>query len=169
LLTLCPPVGEDGGRISSSEIRNLLREGDTLRAASYLTKPYSIGGTVSHGENRGKSLGFPTANLVSTPDKLLPKSGVYVTRAVLGARSFLSVTNVGVRPTFQSPHSSPQSISLEVHIMDFAESLYGEKLQIDFFERLRDEKRFSSVDELRTQISYDIQQARNFESLRVKA
>jgi riboflavin kinase/FMN adenylyltransferase len=132
-------------------------------AAEMLGRPYSLHGLVVKGDERGRQIGFPTANVHFPEEKVIPANGVYVTRAIWQKEVFQSITNIGVRPTFGVQNST----KLEVHLLDFDAKLrlYGELLQVDFFEKVRDEKKFDSVDQLKTQIAADIQQARASTSL----
>jgi len=145
----------EGNVVSSSRIRSLLGWGRVCEAATYLGRPYMIDGTVIRGAGRGaKILGTPTAN-ISTPNELVPKSGVYAVRVGLGARALDGVANIGTNPTFGN--SEP---SYEVHIFDFSRDIRGERLKIFFIERLRDEVRFPDADALHAQIEADIARAR---------
>lgn len=137
-------VQVEGAAVSSTRIRRALREGDVLAAATALGRPYSIRGTVVHGDGRGRSLGFPTANIhVGDPDKLLPLEGIYAVRAMLREGSADGVLHLGPRPTFRG---APPTI--ELHLFDFDRSIYGEEVRVDFCERLREIRAFDSVDEL---------------------
>lgn len=145
----------EGNVVSSSRIRSLLGWGRVCEAAAYLGRPYMIDGTVIKGAGRGaKILDTPTAN-ISTPNELVPKSGVYAVRVGLGNRFLDGVANVGTNPTFGNMEPS-----YEVHIFDFSEDIRGERLKIYFVERLRDEIRFPDTDALHEQIVADIGKAR---------
>lgn len=150
-----------GTKVSSSAIRKLVAEGNVTEAARLLGRHYSINGLVQPGDGRGHQLGFPTANLHCSAEKQLPKNGVYVTQAIWQKQSFRSVCNVGVRPTFQTT-GAPASRSVEVHVLDFNSRLYDEFIELQFCERIRDEKKFESVDALKKQIAADVETARNF-------
>lgn len=148
----------DGGQIvSSSLIRQLLRQGEVVEAGSLLGRPYRLAGEVVHGDKRGRTIDIPTANLSIWPERLIPGIGVYACRAHLAGVAYGAVTNVGVRPTFKhddAPH-------VETHLLDFDQGeVYGQEIQLEFLARLRNEKRFSSVQELITQIHADIAKAR---------
>ena len=149
-----PPLLVDGVVVSSSEIRTVLREGDVGRAARYLGRPYSIAGTVTRGDGRGRTLGFPTANLEPERPLLLPR-GVYACRAEVDGRPHQAVVNVGVRPTF-----GDNALAIEAHLMDVAADLYGRFLRLHFMARLRGERKFAGIDELRAQIARDVETAR---------
>lgn len=149
-----PPLLVDGVAVSSSEIRAALKVGDVARAARFLGRPYSIAGTVTRGAGRGRTLGFPTANL--EPERpLLTPTGVYACRAELDGRLHPAVVNVGVRPTF-----GDQAMAIEAYLLDFAGDLYDRPLRLQFVARLRGEQKFPSVDELRAQIGRDAAAAR---------
>jgi riboflavin kinase/FMN adenylyltransferase len=151
-LEIKEPFEINGVKVSSSTIRELILRGDTHQAAQLLGRPYSMSGQVSHGAERGKPLGFPTANLHYPTEKVLPKNGVYATRVIWQKQSFPSITNIGVRPTF----GSETQVTVEVHLIDFNARLYDEFLQLEFFERIRDEVKFDSPEALRKQIEKDI-------------
>lgn len=154
-LEAVPPVMHDGERISSSRIRQAIREGNLEAAAQMLGRPYVVCGKVVEGKQLGRTIGFPTANL-ATGDAQLPLDGVWAVRATLpDGRTLDGVANLGVRPTVQGLERS-----LEVHLFDFAENLYGLELEIQFHKHLRGEIKFPSLDALRSQIQEDSQLAR---------
>lgn len=140
------------GRISSSRIREQLRAGQMDEAAQLLGRPYSIEGIVVHGDGRGRSLGFPTANVEYWPGKIIPAFGVYVTWTWLEGRRLPSVTSVGIRPTFDNPPSTPR---VEAFIIDFDKDIYDHVVEVEFLQFLRPELRFSSVDSLIDQMVQD--------------
>jgi riboflavin kinase/FMN adenylyltransferase len=142
--------------VSSTQIRGVLREGQVRRAATLLGRPYRIEGEVVAGLGRGRVLGFPTANLAVPPDRLLPGSGVYAVHVHHAGRIWAGMMNIGHRPTFE-----PGRLSVEVHMIDFEGDLYGERLDVDFVERLRTEQRFASIDALRSQLELDRQVTRS--------
>lgn len=166
------PLTEHGEiRISSTRVRSLVSEGNVEEAARLLGHPLTFRGTVVHGDERGRLLGFPTANLRPDPHRLLPANGVYAVRVYLtegtmresGEKSDTSstpivyngVVNVGVRPTFQGTERL-----VEVHLLDTTLDLYGKELVVDFIAHLRSEQRFPNIEALKTQIATDVQQAR---------
>jgi riboflavin kinase / FMN adenylyltransferase len=150
-----PPLLVDGVIVSSSEIRAVLREGDVGRAARYLGRPYSIAGVVTRGAGRGRTLGFPTANLDPERPLLLP-IGVYACRAEIDGEQHRAVVNVGVRPTF-----GDNALAIEAYLMDVRADLYDRPLRLHFVAHLRGEQKFGSVDELRAQIARDVEAARD--------
>lgn len=141
--------------VSSTRIRRLLGEGRVDEAGALLGHQYFLDGVVVEGAKRGRTLGFPTAN-VTTANELLPPNGVYATTATLGGVVRGAVTNIGSRPTVETSGQ----VSIETHIFDFDQSLYGETLRIGFVQRLRDERRFESLDALQAQIAADCERAR---------
>ena len=148
------PLEVDGVPVSSSEIRAALGRGDLERAARLLGRPYALGGEVVHGAGRGRTLGFPTANV--RMDLRLPLApGVYVCRARVGPAEYRAVVNAGVRPTF-----GETELAVEAHLLDFSGDLYGQRINLTFLRRLREERRFPSVEALREQIVADVAAAR---------
>jgi riboflavin kinase/FMN adenylyltransferase len=145
--------------VSSSGIRKYLIGGQVARAGNLLGRPYSITGQVVKGDQRGRLLGFPTANLRCPLDKVIPLNGVYVTRVQWQKEELKAVTNVGIRPTFTSQEAQP---IIEVHILDFDVQIYDEFLTVEFIEMIREEKKFLGVDELKSQIQKDIEIARKY-------
>jgi riboflavin kinase/FMN adenylyltransferase len=150
-----PYVTQGKMRVSSSTIRALLREGEVEQADRFLGRPYTVSGEVVPGAHRGRGLGFPTANIRVDADRALPGYGVYATYAYLGTERFLSVTNVGVRPSFDNG-----LCSVEAYLVDFDEDIYGRELTLAFVARLRAEQRFEDVGELIAQVRRDIARAR---------
>jgi riboflavin kinase / FMN adenylyltransferase len=153
-----PPVTLDGGIVSSTRIRQLLKAGAVAEAARLLNRPYTIDGLVVPGLQRGSTLlGYPTAN-VDVRQELIPHKGVYLCQVVWKAQNFPGVVNIGTNPTFQQE----ERLTIEVHLLDFQQTLYGEHLTIIFHQRLRDEFRFPNSDELAQRIAQDVQQARDY-------
>jgi riboflavin kinase/FMN adenylyltransferase len=149
-----PPLRVDGVAVSSTSIREALRDGDVRRAASLLGRPYGIAGVVARGAARGRALGFPTANLAAPPSILLA-DGVYAARATWDGGSASAVVNLGVRPTVDGA-----TRLIEAHLFDVTPDLYGRRLRLEFLDRIRPERRFASLDELRAQIAEDAATAR---------
>jgi riboflavin kinase/FMN adenylyltransferase len=142
-------------RISSTRIRQALADGDVALAATLLGHEEELVGTVEHGDGRGSALGFPTANL-RYENELIPCTGVYVTRFVAENEAYPSVTNIGSRPTFPGAGQAVES-----HLIGYGGDLYGQTVAVRFVDRLRDERRFDSVEELRRQIGLDVARARD--------
>jgi len=149
-----PPLTVEGVAVSSSEVRTALQRGDVVAAARFLGRPYWIGGTVTSGHGRGRTIGFPTANLAADRDLLIPK-GVYACLAHVEGVAHPAVVNVGVRPTF-----SETTLAIEAHLLDFTGDLYSRRMRLDFILHLREEMRFPSVGELKAQIARDAAAAR---------
>ena len=145
-----------GTAVHSSDIRRLLSEGHIEEANDLLGRPYRLTGVVCPGEQRGRQLGFPTANLEIPPARLLPQNGIYVCRARLERGAFEAVTNVGTRPTVDDGIKA----NLEVHILDFAQDIYGRTIDVIFRKRIREERKFGSLDELKARIGTDVSIAR---------
>lgn len=157
-ITAADAVLVDGVRVSSSQIREQITSGDVAAAAVRLSRPYELGGLVVSGHQRGKDMGLATANV--KPEKLLlPARGVYATRVALpkedGEVMLDAVTNVGVQPTFGG-----NELTVEAHILDFDEDLYGKRIALHFIDRLREERRFDKPSDLVEQIRRDIETAR---------
>jgi riboflavin kinase/FMN adenylyltransferase len=145
-----PAVVLDGEPISSSAVRAMVLAGDVELAARMLGRPYEVSGEIVRGDGRGRELRYPTANL-RVENEIVPRAGVYVTESVVLATRHPSVTNVGVRPTFGGTMQT-----VETHLMDFDAELYGERADVRFLARLRDEMRFPSAVELSDQIGRDL-------------
>jgi riboflavin kinase/FMN adenylyltransferase len=141
--------------VSSTRIRRLIGEGRVDEAGALLGHQYFIDGTVIEGDRRGRTIGFPTANLC-TDNELLPPNGVYATTATIDGVVRPSATNIGVRPTVDSSGRA----TIETHVFDFDRDLYGKPIRLGFVLRLRDERAFESLDALRTQIGADCDRAR---------
>lgn len=145
----------DGIAISSSAIRKNILDGDVAAAARSLGRGYSIAGTVGRGKQLGRTIGFPTANVMDVDsDKILPATGVYAATVTVGNQPRRAVVNVGHRPTVDCSIDAP--LSIEAHIPGFDDDLYGSPIEVAFDSRIRGERRFNSLDELRSQIALDI-------------
>jgi riboflavin kinase / FMN adenylyltransferase len=151
-----PPVTVKGELVSSTRIRQAVEEGDLRKAAAMLGRQYTILGTVVRGDDLGKKIGFPTANL-SAHNEQFPPNGVYFAEAKLDEAVYPGVVNLGYRPTVSS--SATERI-LEIHLLDFARDIYGKDLEVRFVRYLRPEKKFESVEALTRQIEADVKQAR---------
>ncbi len=147
----------DGDLVSSSRIRKALRAGEIREANRLLGRNFSLSGKVVPGEKRGKSLGFPTSNLDVPPEVVDLRPGVYACRVELDGVSYSAVTNIGYRPTFGE---DLEAARIETHLLDFSRDLYGTTLEINFHQRLRNEKKFSRVEDLIDQINADVARTR---------
>ena len=150
-------VSVDGERVSSSQVRSLLSEGKVKQAGIMLGRLYGVKGEVVHGDGRGKALGIPTANIQVWPERLLPANGIYATWVLRGMDRLASVTNVGIRPTFDDHTNLP---TVEPFILDFNQDIYHEQIEVEFVEYFRPEIRYTSIPDLMDQIHKDIEQAR---------
>jgi riboflavin kinase/FMN adenylyltransferase len=157
-LHLLSPIRIDNEIVSSTRIRQALREGDIQHATKLLGRHYVLPGKVVVGSSRGKNLGFPTANLLVEQERAIPSPGVYASTVEVLGQTFLAVSNIGVRPTFDDQQAIP---SIETHLLDFNGDLYQHDIRLAFVARLRDERRFPNPDALITQIEKDILQARD--------
>ena len=151
-----PPLLAGDVAISSSRVRDALVDGRMCDAHQLLGRPYALRGSVIRGDGRGRKINIPTANIEVDAEKIVPKNGVYASWATVRGKKYRALTNIGIRPTFTP---DKEEANIEVHILDFHEEIYGEILKLDFIAHLRDEKRFSSVDELLSQIAEDIKKA----------
>lgn len=147
-------ISVDGEIISSTKIRSFIKEGEVEHAARLLGRPYAITGIVIRGDSRGKSLGFPTANIASK-HMIIPSNGVYAVKLYARDTCHDGIVNIGLRPTFDT-----KTLAIEVHVFDFNEDLYGEEVTVYFIKKLRTEKKFDSADALITQITKDITEAK---------
>jgi len=150
-VNIIEPVKYGGETISSSLVRKSLEEGDIKTAFQLLGYHPVLEGRVVEGEHRGAALGFPTANIGVETIYNVPGKGVYAAQATVGDRNYRCVVNIGSKPTFHEEYP----ISIEAHLMDFSEDIYGQSICLSFIEKLRDEQRFGSLQELVAQISLD--------------
>jgi riboflavin kinase / FMN adenylyltransferase len=151
-----PVRSEDGeAPISSTRIRRLVGEGEVAEAAKLLGRPYVLRGEVVMGDKRGRTIGFPTANVLADPALVVPARGVYAGFVRVGKDTYAACTNIGVAPTFERRESR-----VEAYLLGFEGDLYGREVDVSFLQRIREEKRFSGVEELKTQISRDVEAAR---------
>lgn len=152
-----PEISLRDKRISSSRVRELLLAGRVNLARRMLGRPYGVEGQVVHGAERGRVIGFPTANL-QPHNRVIPRRGVYVTATLIEGQWRRSITNIGVRPTFENEVEP----SVETYILDWAGNLYGNVLRVRFLHRLRDERKFDGLDALKRQINHDLTHARHY-------
>lgn len=148
-----------GSRVSSTAIRQALVSGQVGLARRLLARPYALEGTVVHGNGLGSQLDVPTTNLW-TPNELIPRRGVYVTLLSVNGRRHKGVTNIGFRPTVNAEEAA--SLSIETHVLDFNQNIYGQQVTLEFLLRLRDECRFGDAQALIAQIRKDIRNARRY-------
>lgn len=148
-------IGIAGVEVRSTLIRDLIQKGAVDELITYLGRPYTLWGTVTHGDARGRTLGFPTANLALSDDFLLPPYGVYAVRMLFAGQKYPGVANIGVRPTFNK-----NELSIEIHLIDYSGNLYNETVEVELVKMLRPERFFKSGEELIEQISLDTENAR---------
>lgn len=149
------PLMHDHERYSSTAVRNALAEGDMDRVTALLGRHYRLGGPVVKGFERGRTIGYPTANISVAADRALPSLGVYATRAHVAGRLLMGATNIGRRPTFDAGH-----ISIETYLLDFEGDIYGERMDLEIVARIRGEQKFDGVEALTKQIGADVEEAR---------
>jgi riboflavin kinase / FMN adenylyltransferase len=148
------PVERDGIVVSSTQVRKLITAGEMRRVASFLGRLHFLRGLVIHGRERGRKIGFPTANIQSRTE-CCPPDGVYATRVIVEDGSYPSITNIGMRPTFGEPERT-----IEAHIFDFNRDIYGHEVKLEIAERIRPERKFESAQALTAQIAADLQRAK---------
>ncbi|MGD2057976.1 MAG: bifunctional riboflavin kinase/FAD synthetase [Anaerolineales bacterium] len=167
-LHVVAPVFMAGEVVSSTRVREALRSGDVGRVETYLGRPFALPGTVVPGAGRGKGLGIPTANLEIWEQRAYPRSGVYACLARIGGapERWKSVTNIGIRPTFENNQSEAV---VEAHLLDFEGDMYGQHMELEFVARLRDERKFANAEALLARISRDINRARAILDSRLEA
>jgi riboflavin kinase/FMN adenylyltransferase len=146
----------EGEIVSSTHIRGLVSTGDVATAARFLGAPFQMRGLVVHGDKRGRTLGFPTANLIPDPALVVPDHGIYACRAEVDGETHIAAVNVGVRPTF----TTGRGLLVEAFLLDFEADIYGHTLRLEFLQRLRGERRFDSVEALIEQMDRDVAQTR---------
>ena len=151
-VTIVAPKTIDGEVASSTVIRQALADGNMEKVTHLLGRPFSLLGKVTHGEHRGTGMGFPTVNLTVDAKMALPPDGVYATRAYIGEEEFQAMTNIGRRPTF----GDNKERTIETFILNYNQEIYGKDVKIEIIQRLREEKHFDSIDELKTQIAEDV-------------
>lgn len=142
----------DKGEVSSSIVRAAISKGQMESVISLLGRPYFLSGRVIKGQGRGKQIGFPTANLGYGKELIIPEAGVYITQTNIHGMTYNSVTNIGINPTF----NVGMELNVETHLLDFNRDIYGEEMRVSFLKKIRDEKKFSSVNDLVAQIETDV-------------
>lgn len=158
LVDVCPAYPVEKLKVSSSIVRENLQRGDMQMTRQLLGRPFALDGIVVRGAGRGRKIGIPTANLQLDPDIIIPQKGVYVSESAYRGMVYRSVTNIGHNPTFEDD----KALTVETHLIDYTGDLYGENLEIRFLARLRDERRFPTVNDLIAQLHLDIQTGRGF-------
>lgn len=154
-----PPVRVNSEIVSSTLIRQYIKKGKMERVFQLLGRHFSLKGMVVDGRRMGRTLGFPTANIIADPEMVVPANGVYITKTFTDNRWLNSITNVGYAPTVRGREGR---FSIETHILDYHDDLYGREIEVCFFKKLRGEKRFESVDALKRQVVEDIERAADY-------
>lgn len=152
-----PALSDESGVISSTEIRKLVSTGNVREAGRLMGHLYRLQGVITRGDQRGRTIGFPTANLRYEEEKLIPTGGIYACRAYMRGEEYQAAVNIGTNPTFTP---DKQTLSVEAYLLDFDREIYGETIRLDFVQRLRDELKYNSVEALVAQIRRDVEQTR---------
>jgi riboflavin kinase/FMN adenylyltransferase len=156
---IVPPFLLEGEKVSSTCIRGYLERGDVEQAARQLGRRYRLSGQVVHGMARGRKIGFPTANIDPDQPFIVPRNGVYAIRLHLDGKRYAGVMNIGIKPTFEGEAVR----TLEAHLLDFSDDIYGKRVEIEFIRFLRSEQKFASIEELTAQIRRDADHARQID------
>lgn len=156
-VNIIPPVYVGHEIVSSTAIRNSIKAGDIKKANRFLGRNFTIIGSVVKGKNRGRKLGFPTANIKLIDNYVLPKQGVYITNTIVDGEKLISLTNIGYNPTFNE-----DELKIETYILDFNGNLYGKTLQIQFIDFIRDDVKFNTAQELIEQIEKDVKYIKTY-------
>lgn len=156
-----PPIKTNDEIAASSKIRKFINKGEMENVFEMLGRHYSITAEVVSGRRVGNTVGYPTANIEPEEYLILPKRGVYLTKTLLDGKFYYSITNIGYKPTFEED----EKITVETHIIDFEKDIYGKIIEVFFLLKIRDEKKFNNVDELKTQIKADMKMAREYFNL----
>jgi riboflavin kinase/FMN adenylyltransferase len=154
---IIPPFHSEGEKVSSTNIRRHLLEGNIEAANHLLGRIYRIAGRVVKGDGRGRTIGFPTANIDLTDDYVIPKQGVYAVRCLVDGNKYNAVMNIGTKPTFTENEVKQ---TLEAHLFDFNQSIYEQEIEVEFIQYLRPEQKFTSVEQLIQQIQRDAEEAK---------
>jgi len=149
-LEVVNPITLDNIRISSTYIRDLILNGNIENVYKYLGRNYKLSGEVIHAKKLGRTIGFPTANISINKDMVIPKVGIYATKVYVNGQTYYGATNVGYNPTVNG-----EGLSIETNILEFNEDIYGKVITIEFLERIRDEKKFNGIEELKKQLQKD--------------
>lgn len=155
---------ENEEKISSTRIRKKLQEGDMEEVHYLLGRPYKVPGIVVQGDKRGRTIGFPTANIQAMDGCFIPAIGVYAVKILVQNKLYDGVCNVGYKPTFKNPNE--KQLTIEVHILDFEKNIYGEEVELYWYKRLRDEQKFDGIESLKAQISRDKERAIEYFSMK---
>ena len=164
-VTVIDKQSDEEEKISSTRVRQYLQDGDMESAAKLLGRAFEVPGIVVHGDKRGRTIGFPTANIQSMEGSFIPATGVYAVKILVQNKWYEGVCNVGYKPTFKNPED--KQLTIEVHILDFDKNIYGEEVKVGWYKRIRSEKKFDGIESLKAQIEKDKNEAiEYFASLR---
>ncbi|RHW39598.1 riboflavin biosynthesis protein RibF [Lysinibacillus yapensis] len=152
-VTVIDKQSDEEEKISSTRIRRYLQDGDMESAGQLLGRAFEVPGIVIHGDKRGRTIGFPTANIQSMEGSFIPATGVYAVRILVQNKWYDGVCNVGYKPTFKNPDE--KQLSIEVHIFDFNKNIYGEEVKVGWYKRIRSEQKFNGIEALKAQIEKD--------------
>ena len=155
---IVPPVRVNSEIVSSTLIREYIKKGKIDRVFQLLGRHFSLNGTVISGRHIGRTLGFPTANILADPEMVVPANGVYITKTKLGDQWINGITNVGVAPTIRAG----KIFSIETHLLDYDRDIYGKSIEVCFIQRLRGEKKFENTEALKRQVTEDIRKTRSY-------
>nr|WP_239585631.1 riboflavin biosynthesis protein RibF [Lysinibacillus composti] len=156
-VTVVDKFSDGEEKISSTRIRKSLQDGDMETAHELLGRPFEVPGIVVHGDKRGRTIGFPTANIQAMDGCFIPATGVYAVRILVQNNWYDGVCNVGYKPTFKNPED--KQLSIEVHILNFEKNIYGEEVTVGWYKRIRSEKKFDGIESLKAQIQHDKEEA----------
>lgn len=156
-VTVVDKFSDGEEKISSTRIRKSLQDGDMETAHELLGRPFEVPGIVIHGDKRGRTIGFPTANIQAMDGCFIPATGVYAVRILVQNNWYDGVCNVGYKPTFKNPED--KQLSIEVHILNFEKNIYGEEVTVGWYKRIRSEKKFDGIESLKAQIQHDKEEA----------
>ncbi|HWL13035.1 MAG TPA: riboflavin biosynthesis protein RibF [Ureibacillus sp.] len=156
-VTVIDKQSDEEEKISSTRIRQYLQDGDMESAAKLLGRAFEVPGIVVHGDKRGRTIGFPTANIQSMEGSFIPATGVYAVKILVQNKWYEGVCNVGYKPTFKNPED--KQLTIEVHILDFDKNIYGEEVKVGWYKRIRSEKKFDGIESLKAQIEKDKNEA----------
>ena len=156
-VTVIDKQSDEEEKISSTRVRKYLQDGDMESAAKLLGRAFEVPGIVVHGDKRGRTIGFPTANIQSMEGSFIPATGVYAVKILVQNKWYDGVCNVGYKPTFKNPDD--KQLTIEVHILDFDRNIYGEEVKVGWYKRIRSEKKFGGIESLKAQIEKDKNEA----------
>lgn len=159
-VTVVPKLEKNNQKISSTSIRQSIQTGEIVKANQLLGRYFTTKGTVIHGKKRGRTIGYPTANISTDRDYFLPQIGIYIVKVFVNNIWKQGVCSVGYNPTFHNPEG--KQLSLEVYLLDFEQEIYGELVTIEWHKRIRDEKKFNGIEQLKAEIQNDVEKTKEY-------